>query len=132
MKRRKSRDIAFQLIYAMELSGGGKDAVLKKFTAVNKDSEPDVWDYAMQLFDWTLDMTADLNESLKPVLEHWTLERLSKVDKALIYLGCSEIEMGETPAAVVIDEIVELAKIYGDKDSSSFVNGIIDSWRKKR
>ena len=132
MKRRKSRDIAFQIIYAMELSGENKEAVLKKFASVSKDAEPDVWTYAMQLLDWTIDLTADLNESLKPVLEHWTLERLSKVDKALIYMGCAEIELGETPAAVVIDEIVELAKIYGDPNSPGFVNGIVDAWRKKR
>ncbi|MEI6092459.1 MAG: transcription antitermination factor NusB, partial [bacterium] len=64
--------------------------------------------------------------------EHWSLERLSKVDKSLIYLGCSEIELSQTPASVVIDEMVELAKVYGDKNSPSFINGVIDSWRKKR
>ena len=132
MKRRESRNIAFQLVYAMEMSGEDKNTVLKKFTSVNKQNEPEIWNYALQLFEWTIDMMPDLNESLKPVLEHWSMERLSKVDKSLIFLGCSEIEMSETPASVVIDEMIEIAKVYGDKNTPSFVNAVIDAWRKKR
>lgn len=132
MKRRQSRDLAFQLVYAMELSSESRESVLKRFSEISAKMDSDENAYAVQLFDWTLEMTADLNDSLKPILQHWSLDRLSKVDKSLIYLGCSEIEMSQTPASVVIDEMVELAKIYGDKDSPSFVNGVIDSWRKKR
>ena len=132
MNRRKSRDIAFQLVYAMEMSGNNKEDVIKKLLTNNQGVESDTWNFALELFDWTLDMTADLNESLKTVIEHWSVERLAKVDKSLIYLGCSEIEMSETPASIVIDEMIELAKTYGDKDSPSFVNAVIDSWRKKR
>ena len=132
MKRRNSRDLAFQLVYAMEMSGEDKDTVLKRFSAVSDKMDAEEAKYAMQLFEWALDMIPDLNESLKPIIEHWSIERLSKVDKSLIYLGCSEIELSETPASVVIDEMVELAKVYGDKNSPSFINGIIDSWRKKR
>jgi len=132
MKRRNSRDLAFQLVYAMEMSGEDKDTVLNRFSAVSDKMDAEESKYAMQLFEWTLDMIPDLNESLKPIIEHWSIERLSKVDKSLIYLGCSEIELSETPASVIIDEMVELAKVYGDKNSPSFINGIIDSWRKKR
>jgi len=132
MKRRNSRDLAFQLVYAMEMSGEDKDTVLKRFSAISDKMDAEESTYAMQLFEWTLDMIPDLNESLKPIIEHWSIERLSKVDKSLIYLGCSEIELSETPASVIIDEMVELAKVYGDKNSPSFINGIIDSWRKKR
>ena len=132
MKRRNSRDLAFQLVYAMEMSGEDKDTVLRRFSAVSDKMDADESKYGLQLFEWTLDMIPDLNECLKPIIEHWSIERLSKVDKSLIYLGCSEIESSETPASVVIDEMVELAKVYGDKNSPSFINGIIDSWRKKR
>lgn len=132
MKRRQSRDLAFQLVYAMEMSSESRESVLKRFSEISAKMDSDENAYALQLFDWTLEMTADLNDSLKPILQHWSLDRLSKVDKSLIYLGCSEIEMSQTPASVVIDEMVELAKVYGDKESPSFVNGVIDSWRKKR
>lgn len=55
----------------------------------------------------------------------WPLERLNKVDLAILHLALYELHQGETPQKVVIDEAVELAKEFGSENSSSFVNGVL-------
>ena len=60
--------------------------------------------------------------------EGWTVERLPNVDRAILRLGVWELlAQAEVPAAVVIDEAVELAKEYSTERSSSFVNGVLDA-----
>ncbi|MEI6092933.1 MAG: transcription antitermination factor NusB, partial [bacterium] len=73
MKRRQSRDLAFQLVYAMEMSSESKESVVKRFSAVSSKMDSGEAAYALQLFDWTLEMIPDLNDSLKPIVEHWSL-----------------------------------------------------------
>jgi len=131
MKRRKSREIAFELFYAFELSGDTKEKVLQRFSSIKNGTDKEIYDYAVQLFNWTVDSNEDLDREITKTVKNWSLDRLSKVDKSLIYLACTEIKKGGTPASVVINEFVELAKTFGDKNSPGFINGIIDSWHKK-
>jgi len=122
MNRRPSRELALKLLYAAEFSG------LERFD----DADQDVKNYALKILDWTKELNKDLEKDLKIIIKNWSMDRLSKIDKILIYMGCAEIKKGEEPAAVVINEMVELAKQYGEKESASFVNGIIDAWLKMR
>jgi transcription antitermination protein NusB len=61
------------------------------------------------------------------VLEHWSLTRLSRIDHSILRLAVYELlRMQDIPARVTIDEAIELAKTYGDQDSSRFINGVLD------
>jgi N utilization substance protein B len=60
----------------------------------------------------------------------WKLERIAAIDRAILRLGIYELRRGETPAKVVINESVELAKKFSSEDASAFVNGILDTVRK--
>jgi N utilization substance protein B len=60
----------------------------------------------------------------------WKIERMAAVDRNVLYLGVYELIEGETPAPVVINEAVELAKKYGAEQSAAFVNGILDEIRR--
>ena len=63
---------------------------------------------------------------------HWRIERIAPVDRTILRLGAFELaEEKATPAAVVIDEAVELAKRFGEADSPAFVNGVLDAIRKR-
>ena len=138
MKRRKSRELAFKLLYALELSGDNSQSVIDSFSAVNSTSKEQdekdrqSWDYAVQIFKWTLEASKVLDVELSKVISNWSLDRLSRVDKVLIYMACAEIQFGGVPHEVVINEVLEMSKSYGDKSSSSFINGVIDSWYKSR
>ncbi len=130
-KRRKSRELAFKLFYALELSGDSKASVLEKFSAVTDTEEKEVNEYALSVFNWATDMTEELNTVMPGIISNWSMARVSKVDKSLIYLACAEIKKGGVPVNVVMNEYIELAKAFGDTDSPSFVNGVVDSWYKR-
>jgi len=130
-KRRKSRELAFKLFYALELSGDSKASVMNRFSAVSDSTDKEVNEYALSIFNWATEMTEELNTIMPDVISNWSMARVSKVDKSLIYLACAEIKKGGVPVNVVINEYVELAKAFGDKDAASFVNGVVDSWYKR-
>ena len=62
--------------------------------------------------------------------EHWKLERMPVVDRNLLRLAAYELLRTETPAAVVIDEAIELARRFSGDESARFVNGVLDAMRK--
>ena len=129
--RRKSRELAFKLFYALELSGDSKASVMNRFSAVSDSTDKEINEYALSIFNWATEMTEELNTIMPDVISNWSMARVSKVDKSLIYLACAEIKKGGIPVNIVINEYVELAKAFGDKDAASFVNGVVDSWYKR-
>ena len=74
------------------------------------------------------DIEKRIEENIK---DDWTISRISKIDLTLLMLGIYEILYSKLPYKVVINEVVELAKSYGDDSSKSFVNGVLASIVKK-
>lgn len=64
---------------------------------------------------------------LKSIRKEWTIDRISKIDLALLKLSIYEIKFAKLPFKVVINEALELSKKYGDKKSKSFINGVLAS-----
>jgi N utilization substance protein B len=70
----------------------------------------------------------NLDKEINPFLKNWKLERLSKVDYTLLLIGTFELTIEKlTPAPIIINEAIELAKTYGTKESPSFINGLLDN-----
>jgi transcription antitermination protein NusB len=124
-KRRKSREIALQMLYAKEVSGDSEYAVK------TSGEETEIKEYAVQLYNWVMELLPGLDKELDDVISNWKLDRLSRIDINLIRLGCAEFKKSGLSLNIVADEIVELAKRFSDKESSDFVNGVLDSWAKK-
>src|SRR4030042_5724202 len=61
----------------------------------------------------------------------WPIDKLNRIDLAILRLAIYELEVGEAPPKVVIDEAVELAKEFGSENSSSFINGVLGTIYKK-
>lgn len=68
-----------------------------------------------------------IDARIAALTEHWRLERLGAVDRAILRLAMAELDEGETPPRVVIDEAVRLAHWFGGGKSPAFVNGVLDA-----
>jgi N utilization substance protein B len=72
-----------------------------------------------------------LDRMIEENARNWRLERIAAVDKTILRLGAYELRSETTPPSVVIDEAVEIAKRFGEKDSPGFVNGVLDAIMRK-
>jgi len=117
--RRAARERALGLCYEAEVRDLDVDELLAQQPAA-----PDA--YAVQLVRGVEEHHADVDELLRKFSEHWALERMPAVDRAVLRLGAFELGWApDMPTAVVISEAVELAKQYSTKDSGRFVNGLL-------
>jgi N utilization substance protein B len=117
--RREARERALGLCYELEVRNLGVDLLIEQ-----QPAPPD--EYAVQLVRGVEEHSADVDALLRKFSEHWALERMPAVDRAVLRLGAYELGWErDVPSAVVISEAVELAKQYSTKDSGRFVNGLL-------
>ena len=94
-------------------------------------TEPEVQQFAQALFEGTVAEAADLDRMVQECAEHWRLERMAAVDRNLLRLALYELlHYPQTPPAVVINEAIEIARRFSEKNSVDFVNGVLDAIRK--
>ena len=86
--------------------------------------------FANQLFEGAANDAKGLDEIISKHAANWRLERISAIDRAILRLAMHEMRVTDTPAKVVINEAVELAKKFSSDDAGGFVNGILDTYRK--
>jgi N utilization substance protein B len=117
--RREARERALGLCYELEARDLEVDDLIDQ-----QPAPPD--EYAVQLVRGVDEHGADVDALLRKFSEHWALERMPAVDRAVLRLGAYELGWEpDVPSAVVISEAVELAKQYSTKDSGRFVNGML-------
>jgi N utilization substance protein B len=74
---------------------------------------------------------ADIDERISKYSERWRIERMPAVDRNILRMAIFELREAQTPAPVVIDEAIELARRFSGEESAPFVNGVLDSVRKE-
>ncbi|MFE8702529.1 transcription antitermination factor NusB [Cytobacillus sp. FJAT-54145] len=122
MKRRTAREKALQALFQIEVSEvESRDAIEHVLDGQSNDQ------YLNTLVNGVLEHKQNIDETITKFLEKWTLDRLANVDRNLLRLSVYELQFckEEVPANVVIDEAIEIAKLYGDENSSRFVNGVL-------
>jgi len=130
--RRKARELALQMLYQHELTGDPA-AVIEAGFEEWKGAAPDVRRFASELVEGTLARLGEIDRELGRQTANWRLDRLAAVDRNILRLALYELmDRPETPAAVVIDEAIEIAKRFGSEDSGRFVNGVLDGFVKRR
>lgn len=72
-----------------------------------------------------LDNISDIDKAIESVLDNWTINRIGKVELAILRVAVYEIKYDKIDAAIAINEAVEICKIYGGEKSGSFVNGVL-------
>jgi transcription antitermination factor NusB len=84
-------------------------------------------EFAISLIDTIDGKGDDIDTLLRNVIQHWQLERLSAIDRNILRLGVAELlYYKDIPPKVSINEYIEVAKYFGDRESAGFVNGILD------
>ncbi len=128
--RRQSRELALQMLFQWELGEHSCDHVLTTFLEAKK-VEADTQAYARALFEGAVKEIQPLDELIRRHSEHWRLERMTAVDRNILRLALFELlHHSETPAAVVINEALEITRRYSGGGSVEFVNGVLDAIRK--
>ena len=125
--RRIAREAVLQALYASEITGEDSDKILKDI--LNRRSyESNLIKYITDLFESAIDNKEWCEDQIKSRLNNWEFDRVALLDRLLLIVAISEIYFVEdVPPKVSISEAIEIAKIYCNEDSSSFVNGVLDN-----
>jgi N utilization substance protein B len=128
-KRRKGRALALTILYELEFRPGEAERVLKEFWQDNP-TLPEVQAFADSLVRGTLEHTTEIDRLIAANAAHWSLARIAPVERNILRLAAHELlHRHDIPEKVVLNEAIELAKLYGSQESGAFVNGILDQIR---
>jgi N utilization substance protein B len=126
--RRKSRQRALQILFLWEARGQTvEEAIDSYYEAIFPEDPPQRDPFAAELVRGAVSHLLDLDARITKHAEHWRLARMPAVDRNIIRLAVYEMIGVGTPAAVVIDEALELARKFAGDDSVQFVNGVLDA-----
>ena len=133
MNRSKTREESFKLLYSTQvLKDVDIDEQIDLFIEEENIIDSDAITYIKNVVKGIKENEKDIEDKIEEnIKKDWTISRISKIDLTLIKLGIYEILYSKLPYKVVINEVVELAKNYGDDSSKSFVNGVLASIVKK-
>ena len=123
MDRRIARAHAMKLIYEWEMGGDGGEDTRLNLLGVQLD-EPEA-DYMNKLFDGVVENVEAIDARIQEFARGWSLDRITRVDLAILRLGVYEMMYGSIAPAVAINEAVELANAYSTDKAGSFVNGVL-------
>lgn len=126
MSRKKARDNAFKCVYELEFGRNENiDNILRNCYEENNVSQTEK-DYIEKVVRGIKDRLEQIDSIILANLKNWSIDRIAKIDLAILRLAIYEIKyMEDIPEKVSANEAVELAKTYGNNDSKSFVNGLI-------
>jgi N utilization substance protein B len=132
--RRRAREFALLALYQADLAEVPMRQALAHVWAEQlegglegRSAESDEVEFAQRLVHGVEERRAEVDAMIDKASANWRLARMPVVDRNILRLACFELMTAEDiPASVSINEAVELAKKYGDKDSRAFVNGILD------
>jgi len=123
MDRKIARAHAMKLIYEWEMGGdGGEDTRINLLGVETGEKESE---FMNRMFEGVVANQEELDQRISKHLRSWTIERLSKVDLAILRLGAYELQLGEVPVGIVINEAVELANQFSSEKAGSFINGVL-------
>jgi N utilization substance protein B len=129
--RRKSREYALQMLFQWEMGKQEPSRVEDGFWKNARAQKP-TREFANQLFENAAARASELDPIISSHAEHWRIERMAAIDRSILRLALAELRTMSTPAKVVINEAIELAKRFSSEEASAFINGILDAAVKSR
>ena len=128
MNRKRSREIAMELLFGMTLSKNTLEETIETFI---EDYEMNLntidLEYIKNILEKVNSNLAELDKKIEESLNKWKIDRVSKVNLTILRLALAEIiYCDDVPSAVAINEAIELTRKYSDEKSVAFINGALD------
>jgi len=126
MKNRSElREIIMKVIYQINILKNSNleydiNSLIKEQIEVKND-------FVEETINGIIKYQSKINELANKYLENWTIDRLNKVDQAILSIGIYELMYTKTPSVVSINEAIELSKKYSDLDVTKMINGVLDN-----
>ena len=129
MKRTEARQRALQALFQLDSTELTIEEAMQHALAVDEETEAKTNAFFEQLVRGTTENLEAIDASLNEKLENWTLGRLPKIERTILRLSVYELKFAnDAPSKVVLNEAIELCKLFGDEKSSKFVNGVLSKY----
>ena len=129
--RRKSRELALQMLFQLDMAKQTTDEVRKTFWSERKDLDEKVRGFADDLFRVASEREAEIDQLIEKNADNWRMERMAAVDRNVLRAGIAEfLGFPDTPRPVVINEALEIGRRYSAPESINFLNGMLDAIAK--
>jgi transcription antitermination protein NusB len=130
--RRKSRELAMQMLFQGDLGKQTPEQVRKTFWLAREESDAEVRGFAEDLYRMATVHAEEIDALIVQHLVNWRLERMPGVDRNVLRLaGAEMLAFKGTPFPIVINEALEIARRYSAPESVSFLNGVLDAMAKE-
>ncbi len=126
--RRKSRELAMQMLFQADLGKQKPEQVTELFWDARDDVDDETRGFADDLFRVATEREDQIDLLIQKHAQNWRLERMAVVDRNLLRAATAEmLAYPKTPAAVIINETLEVARRYAAPESVNFLNGVLDA-----
>ncbi|HEU5400177.1 MAG TPA: transcription antitermination factor NusB [Terriglobales bacterium] len=130
--RRKSRELALQMLFQSDMARQSSEQVEKTFWEEREDLDDAVRGFAQDLFRTAMERREEIDSLIEKHTQHWRMDRMAAVDRNILRAGVAEfVAFPKTPRPVVINESLEIARRYSSPESVQFINGVLDSVAKE-
>ena len=127
MKRHEAREKALQVLFQLDSTELPVEEAIEHVLEERKSDA-----FLEQLVRGTIEHKEAIDAVLEEKLENWTLSRLPKIERTVLRLSVYELlYMQDTPQKVVLNEAIELCKVFSDDKSSKFVNGVLSKFTQQ-
>ncbi len=126
--RHRSRQRALQILFLWDARRQPvDDAIDAYYDTLFSEEQPGRDPFVFLLVRGTIQNINEIDDRIRRHAEHWRMDRMPVVDRNILRLAVFEMTHGGTPAAVAIDEALELARKFSNEESVQFVNGVLDA-----
>ena len=126
--RRKSRELAMQMLFQADIGRQTPDQVRATFWKAGDEVEPEVRGFAEDIFRIADEKQEQIDALISAHSTHWRIDRLPAVDRNLLRMAVAELlGFKSTPFPIVINEALEIGRRYSAPESINFLNGVLDS-----
>ena len=130
--RRKSRELALQMLFQADLGQQPIEDVRQTFWRGRGEVEREVQGFAEDIFRVAQDRSVEIDKLIADHAENWRMDRMAAVDRNVLRSAVAEmLGYPTTPRAVIINEAIEIARKFSSPESAQFINGVLDSIGKE-
>jgi N utilization substance protein B len=129
--RRKSRELALQMLFQLDMGKQSPDNVRKTFWSERKEMDETVRGFADDIFRVAVERGESIDQMIEAHTPNWRMERMAAVDRNVLRAAVAEfVGFPQTPAPIVINEAIEIARKFSSPEAVNFINGVLDSVAK--